>query len=398
MISVSAGFRTAATNSHEAKFRVELRKTTGELVEVLTDSLIGGAVTIDSSASYRRQLSLTLSQEVLGWAGGGGGSLGTGGRYGDMSAKYGSKGQTLSYGQLAGGSGGTIHPQAGHEIHVWRGIVVSGSTEWVKLGVFHISSVRSVAKPGNTIEVTGYDRSRLVSLTTWLTTTEAPGIIPLHLLINASVKTLLGSIPFNTKGTIASPTPDRGAYVLELGSDPWEELSKVAKSYGLEMFFDANGDFVVQYLPLLTGPSDWTFRAGSNGTLIDRDLDQTDEGVCNAVLVMNSEGMLAYAADGDAGSTTYVYGPFGQRVHIENTDLQLNETQAMALAQKLLSQKLGLMQELNITSVPMPALEPGDIVRVFDSAGIDSQYNVVAVTIPLDLVTPMTTLVRREIA
>jgi hypothetical protein len=108
--------------------------------------------------------------------------------------------------------------------------------------------------------------------------------------------------------------------------------------------------------------------------------------------------MLAYAADGDAGSTTYVYGPFGQRVHIENTDLQLNETQAMALAQKLLSQKLGLMQELNITSVPMPALEPGDIVRVFDSAGIDAQYNVVSVTIPLDLVTPMTTLVRREIA
>jgi hypothetical protein len=398
MISVSAGFRTAATNSHEARFKVELRKTTGELVEVLTDSLIGGAVTIDSTASYRRQLSLTLSQEVLGWAGGGSGSLGTGGRYGDMSAKYGAKGQTLTYGQLAGGSGGTIHPQAGHEIHVWRGIVVSGSTEWVKLGVFHISSVRSVAAPGNTIEITGYDRSRLVSLTTWLTTTEAPGQIPAHILISTSVQTMLRSLTFDVKGTIASPTPDRGAYVLELGGDPWEDLSNVAKSYGLEIFFDENGDFVVQYLPALTGASDWTFRAGSNGTLIDRDLDQTDEGVCNAVLVMNSEGTLAYVSDTDPGSTTYIYGPFGHRVHVENTDLQLDQTQATALAEKLLSQKLGLMQELSITSVPMPALEPGDIVRVYDSAGIDAQYNVVAVTIPLDLVTPMTTLVRRELA
>lgn len=398
MISVSSGFRTAATQSHEAKFRVELRKTTGELVEVLTDSLIGGAVTIDSTASFRRQLSLTLSQEVLGWAGGGGGSLGTGGRYGDMSAKYGSKGQTLTYGQLAGGSGGTIHPQAGHEIHVWRGIVVSGSTEWVKLGVFHISSVRSVAAPGNAIEITGYDRSRLVSLTTWLTTTSAPGHIPLHILIDGSIRALLSAVSFDTKGTIASPTPDAGAYVLELGGDPWDDLSRVAQSYGLEIFFDAEGDLVIQYLPELTGTPVWTFRAGSNGTLIDRELDQTDEGVCNAVLVMNSEGRLAYVADNDPGSATYVEGPFGKRVHVENTDQQLDTTQATALAQRLLAQKLGLMQELNVTSVPMPALEPGDIVRVYDSAGIDAQYNVVAVTVPLDLTTPMTTLVRREIA
>lgn len=386
MISVSSGFRRAATTSHVAKFKVELREADGSFVEDLTDSLIGGSVTIDATATYRSQLSLTLSQEAIGW---------TGGTYGDIAASYASSNKSRTYGQLAGTSKGRLTPQGGHEIHVWRGIVVSGSTEWVKLGVFHIASVSSSATSSSTISIVGYDRARLVSLNRWNFTQTATGLSQAHVLFGNLVKLLLPSRDIQVVGASETPTPLPNEYVFEIGNNPWEDMTRAAATYGLEMYFNQLGQLVIDETNRTLGTPVWAFRSGTNGTLIERQMDQDDDGVCSAVLVMTNDGVIALAEDENPNSWTYAKGPFGRRFHVENTDQKLTTEQALLLARRILVEKQTLIQEVTVDSVPMPAIEPGDTVRLYDSTGINALYRVVAVTIPLDLTTPMTTVVRK---
>jgi hypothetical protein len=83
-------------------------------------------------------------------------------------------------------------------------------------------------------------------------------------------------------------------------------------------------------------------------------------------------------------SPTYINGPFGRRPLLLSTDEAATEAECMTLAQNKLREVLGTDQELTITAVPMPALVPGDRVRILDGVGVDATFQVSALTIPLD--------------
>ncbi len=107
--------------------------------------------------------------------------------------------------------------------------------------------------------------------------------------------------------------------------------------------------------------------------------------------------MRAQAYDSDPSSPTYYLGPFGMRPLLITTDDAATAADCQALADTTLRRVSGADQELTITSVPVPFLTPGDRVRVVDGVGTDATFQVTALTIPLDVTTAMTAIVKRPV-
>jgi hypothetical protein len=99
----------------------------------------------------------------------------------------------------------------------------------------------------------------------------------------------------------------------------------------------------------------------------------------------------AEAYDDNPSSPTYILGPYG-RVAQRLTFSQItSQDQAQDTAQAALNASLGAADTVTLTCVPMPALEPGDIVKVVcGDVKVDGTYMVNSMTTPLSPADPQT--------
>ena len=72
----------------------------------------------------------------------------------------------------------------------------------------------------------------------------------------------------------------------------------------------------------------------------------------------------AYAADEDPTSPTYIYGSFGRVPTFYSSATLTTTNLAQGAANKLLRDSLKPNATADLSSVPNPCLEPGDILRV----------------------------------
>jgi len=243
---------------------------------------------------------------------------------------------------------------------------------------------------GTSIKIHAVDLSRSAKLAQW----EQPFFVPTGMSYGEAAKImLLDRIPSQTEFNIASTehiVEDLMVYGLNQGGDPWQDIQELAAAAGCEVFFDPAGVFVFRQIPdPRYGEPVWTFDEDANPTFTEADKELNDDPVRNYVVVRgeatsSKNPVSAFAFDNDPNSSTYVGGKLGKRVATITIQSITTQEQAQAAANGILFNSLGLADQVTFTSVPMPALEPGDIVRIkIGDIKVDGLYLVNRETIPI---------------
>ena len=334
MYPVSAAFLTACRNAHQTV------TATAHLADGTTLNISSGSVELDDTRDTLRTATLTLNP-------------------GDGIATA----RDL-YDRLA---------TPGIEVHIARGILLpNGSTETVPLGVFTTTSLRRTAD-GTTVEWAGVDRSATIAANRWLD----PYRITRGTDLAGALVALLRDRWPQLRANVGNVAGTLGAgLVLDAGaeSDPWADAQQIARDHGYRLGFDGAGVLtarVVAAAPTAgTAVFDWGGGTGGEPSLVldvstEIDLSATYNGV-----VASGEGSEVAAPvrgivwDTNPKSPTYYLGPAGRRPYFYSSPLLASVAQCELAAATMLPSVLRRSSAVTLTGVPMPALEPGDVVSV----------------------------------
>ncbi|MFG3014308.1 DUF5047 domain-containing protein [Streptomyces cinerochromogenes] len=351
MYAVSSKFLQTLSTSH-----VMVAKVDAFYNGTLTASNLpftDGSVTVDRGSKTRRTLSLTIAgNKLLPWA------------ETDVLAAY------------------------GQQLVVSRGIRYSnGAEEWVPLGTFRINEpggdVHSgpVTVSGASMECAIIDDKFQVPTTTRGQSRCVDAITTLirQTLPSATVVNL----------TAGARNPAVAVANWDAGSDRWDAVTQIALAMRAEVYVDAQGRFVITDLPdVVNGPVAWNIAEGTGGNLISSGRSMPRTGVYNAVVASGentasgSAPVSGTAKDTDSTSPTRWGGPFGKVTKFISSALFVSAGDCQAAAEYALFDATAPNVQTSISSLPNPALEGNDIIRL-THAGRKERYLVQSVTIPL---------------
>lgn len=224
---------------------------------------------------------------------------------------------------------------------------------------------------GLSIKISGVDPSRAISRNTW----QQPFFVPSGMTYSAAVKMMVQNrLPSQTdeQFSLASTTSVTPLLLFGVGQggDPWQDIQDLAAAIGYEVFFDPAGVCVFRPIPDPTkGIPVWAFDEELNPTMVEAVRELSDEDTVNYVVVKGASTssvnpVTAFAFDNNPSSSTYVDGPFGVVSAVVTMSQIITQTDVQAAADTFLNNSLGAAEKVVLTCVPMPALEPGDIVTV----------------------------------
>ena len=165
-------------------------------------------------------------------------------------------------------------------------------------------------------------------------------------------------------------------------------MADLAASVGALARFDREGDFTLRPRVVEPAAPVWDIDAGAEGVFIDADeaLDRT--GTYSGIVVRGQTAagvpIEGSARDTDPTSPTYHLGPFGLVELVYDSASVQTQAAADALAAQLLAEHLGLARSLTIETVPNPALELGDTVRLAFPDGREEDHLIGVLALPLD--------------
>lgn len=220
------------------------------------------------------------------------------------------------------------------------------------------------------LTVHGVDLSKAISRNVW----QQPFTIPAGTNYATAIQLMVQNrLPFQAQFSLASTTHVTPLLVFGMaadGGDPWQDIQELATAIGYETYFDPAGVLVFRPVPdPRQGTPVWTFDETANPTIVDVTRELTDEHTYNYVVVKGqststAEGVYAVSFDNDPTSATYIYGPYGIKSIIVTLAQVYTAAQAQQAADALLLNSLGAAETVTLTTVPMPALEPGDVITV----------------------------------
>lgn len=360
MYPVSDRFLARLAESHRVATSVQLFTTDGRTLEL---DHIGGSVTVDRSQAIRRTCSVTCPDPAL-----------IPRSPVDQLAVYGAR------------------------LRVSRGVYYGdGTSELVPVGLFRLDSVDGDVNDGP-VTLTGKDISAFIADDKFTTPYLASGTV-----VTAITALVQRSIPAaEIVSTITDIAIGRRTYDVE--ADPWAACVEIAAAAGADVFVNADGAFTISTLPdLSTATPVWDVTAGEGGVYIRASRGMTADSVYNGVLARgentadNVPPVQALVVDSDVNSPTYWGGPFGRRPWFYSSPTLIT-TGACTSAAAL---KLALQRAPNATgdfsSLPNPALEPGDVLRVIHPDGTRELHQVASFSVPLDSGDfPITTISAKE--
>lgn len=341
MFAVSDGFLETLAGPHRVATQLTVRRAGRTVYEGLP--FVDGSVQVDVNSPVRRRLSLTVPPRL------------STGLYTDVPAFPSSAADVLS--------------AYGTEIHVQWGLVYTDdSIEWIPAGVFRVDSTSGSLTGGGSVSVEAVSRESYV--------VDAEFVAP-RTLTSPSATSLIGQLireVLPSAEVVVSARRDARVPTMSVERDRWGTIVSLAESIGAVVFCDGWGRFVVADAPSLDGAPVWVVRAGDGGALVSAGASTTRVGVHNAVIVQgeNASGdvppnyIVAY--DDDPTSPTRwgdpMAGRFGQVPRFESYPNITSADQALAAAQGLLAQSTGAARTLDVSTVPNPALEGGDLIAV----------------------------------
>ncbi|MFF6985589.1 DUF5047 domain-containing protein [Streptomyces sp. NPDC010273] len=350
MYPASARFLRTLAESHRVISEVELHRTDGT-VELLDHT--GGSVTADRSSACRRTCTVTVADPSI---------IPSTAR--DRVSVYGSY------------------------LVIRRGIDYGGGKkELVPLGVFRLDRVTGDRDKGPaTLEGKSFEAYLSDDKFTAATSTRGYGTVATA--INYLVSSSMPSLTVDTSRLIDTAI---GTTTWDVQGDRMDAIREVAQAAGCEVYCDATGTLVVAPLPdpLTTVPV-WDVAAGERGTLIQAIKGMSADGVKNGILATgentedNAVRVSALVVDNDPTSPTYWSGPFGHRPDfISSSTLTTTAACTAAATVELASRRLP-NAVADLSSLPNPALEPGDIMRAIYLDATRELHQVQSLTIGLE--------------
>lgn len=353
MQAVSELFLDSLRASHAVVVQVDAWRGGALLVEDLPIS--GGEVSVDAGSQVRRTLSLTVADPGL--------DPGT----------------------------DPLAPLApfGSELVVKRGIrFPNGTVEWAPLGTFRIQEAQTSAS-GKAVNITGADRgaalqdARFTSVMASVTANTIPAEI---------ARLITAVLPGVTVTNLTGSTAATPAVYWE--QDRWAAIDELAKAIGASVYFAPDGNAVIAKTPSISDAPVWWVDAGESGVMVEAEMKLTREQTYNGVVASGENGdtapVTATVTDNDPASPTLWGGPFGTKPYFYTSPLLTTTGQASSAATSLLNRVRGMSRQLDLTSVPNPALEGGDVIRVRFPNGVVETHLVDALKVPLDPGSPMT--------
>lgn len=287
----------------------------------------------------------------------------------------------------------------GNEIFVRRGIVLDGDIAWVPLGYYAIQDPQQANAPDGEISITGLDRMSGLIAARLLAPREYSAITTVGTVVADLVREI-----YPAATILWDDDTEHRSLGRTIGSEDsrYELLREVADAHGKILYWDGAGYLRIESPPQASTPR-WYITAGRRGgTLVSASRSLTRVGVYNAV-VADGEGagdeaapVRAVAVDDNPNSPTYFYGRFGQVPRFYSSPLITTQAQALAAAEAMLRRSTGFPYSVSFAASPNPAVRPWDPVQLMYSDGTAEAHLMDAVTVPLDVDTPITGTTRQQ--
>lgn len=256
----------------------------------------------------------------------------------------------------------------------------NGETIWIPQGVFVIDDAQEAGR--KQIKITGKDR--------WLRVQNARFLQPVttkgkHL--DAMVDMLRGADPRIAVNNLSKATATHNTSVWERDRD--KAITEMAKSIGADVYFNQLGQAEIKdQVDIGTGVPDWIVGGGDGGVLLQSQRQRKQGNTYNAMVVEGetAEGTpsvrsVAYVKD--PKSPVYFGGAFAQRPKFFRSSMITTQAQADASAASMLQKAIGIAKILDVSTLPHPGLDAGDIINVEAAEGVWERHVVDAFTLPL---------------
>jgi hypothetical protein len=308
----------------------------------------------------------------------------------DGSAQGNGGGIGIAYGVKAtGGAVGSTTVAQHANITVDAGIAIAltpgirpAVRELLPLGTFPIqrSSIRAVGKLS---QITAEDRSRFVSDARFeddyqvaAATNYVTAITDVLTLAYPSIVTAFPSTTYTTP-----------LLTFAAQSDPWEAVTQMAASLGMEIYFDGLGVCRMRPVPTFSATPVATLTSGVN--ILDAGVDQDRTTAYNRVVAASKNASTGaqyrgVATDDDPASPTYYDGPFGHKPRFHYSEFYNSDDQCAAGAEAILAGQLGVARKLDFSGLPDVRLETSDVIEVvIDELDIDELHIIETLSVGL---------------
>lgn len=296
----------------------------------------GGSVRIDRDAAVRRTASLDLADKAL------------------VPSLI---------------NGGILEPY-GTEIRIRQGIVYpDGTEELIPLGRFILDTTSWNESSGPVPSIELVDRAMIMNRAQIGPLLGFGGRVP-GAVIDELFVYFWGDLTVTYGSGLDTTARVPGGIAYDSGNH-WDIVVDMAAVMGGEIYFDADGNPVVNKYPVFddtTTSLDAVYTIEADINMVDAHKSITRQDVYNSVYVVGqaTENSLPRAAvyNNDPSSPTYREGPFGKMgIRIEN-NLLVNNTACSAYAAEQLNKYKRLARTLSIETLPNPALDVGDIINI----------------------------------
>lgn len=208
--------------------------------------------------------------------------------------------------------------------------------------------------------------------------------------VGAVTALLRRSLPDAVVDSTAVTDAAIGPRTWDVEGDPWAAVTEVAAAVGAEVYATPDGQFTMAPLPdLSTAVPVWTIAAGEGGAYIQASRGMTVDDVHNGWLIRgentetNVAPVSALVVDNDPTSPTYWSGPFGHRPDFWTSPTITTTSAATAAGTLKLRASVAPNASADISSLPNPALETGDVIRVVYPDDTKELHQVAAFSIDL---------------
>ncbi|MGW4028259.1 DUF5047 domain-containing protein [Streptomyces sp. NPDC004838] len=347
MYPVSARFLAALAESHVVVTEAVLLRTDGTAVPL---EHTGGGVTVDRGSSCRRTCSVTIADPAL--------------------IPRAATDQLATY---------------GGRLRLARGIQFSdGSQELVPLGVFRLDSVGGDVDEGP-VTLAGKSEECVIADDKFTARYRVAGTA-----VGAITALIRRSLPDAAVDSSRATDAPIGPRTYDIGADPWAAVVEIGAAIGAEVYPDADGTWIIAPLPdIQTTDPVWTIAAGEGGVYIKAARGMSIDGVHNGVLARgenaetNTAAVSALVVDNDPGSPTYWFGPLGRRPLFYSSPTLITSGQCTAAATLKLRASRAPNASADIASLPNPALESGDVLRIVYPDGSRELHQAASFPVPL---------------
>jgi hypothetical protein len=279
-------------------------------------------------------------------------------------------------------------------VHSTAGTTGSGSSTNVVGSTGVISRGGGQTGGGTSIKIHVNDMSYAIKRNVW----QEPFTLPGGMIYSDAIQAMvLNRLPSQTAFNISTTTRvcPLLVYGAQQGGDPWQDIQELAQAIGYEAYFDATGTFVCRPVPdPRIGDPVWQFDEDAVQLVSEAERELSSEQTFNDIVVVGqststANPFSAEAFDDDPSSPTYVLGPYGRVTQRLTFSLITSQSQAQDTANATLFNSLGAADTVTLTVVPMPALEPGDIIKVnCSNVKVNGTYMINSMTTPMSPADP----------